>query len=99
MLASSSQGGDLSLGTRICVEGWQNSWQGGTMSRKLAALDELDDYLVKIVGWDCETQAPSTTAGKRGVLVERDLTDDLTGGQITSPTPLIASLFLTRFYR
>jgi len=52
------------------------------MSRKLAALDELDDYLVKIVGWDCETQAPSATASKRGVLVERDVNDDLTGDDL-----------------
>jgi hypothetical protein len=52
------------------------------MSRKIAALDELDDYIVKIEGWDCEKQTPSASADKGRTFTERDVTDDLTSGQI-----------------
>ncbi|KAF7347981.1 hypothetical protein MSAN_01750200 [Mycena sanguinolenta] len=56
--ASSLQGGNKSNGVSICVESWENSWQGGTMSRKMASIGDGDDFLVKIEGWDCDTQAP-----------------------------------------
>ena len=80
--ASSKQGGDLIKGTRICVEGWENSWQGGTMSRKLSRLVDGDDFLVKIEGWDCDKQAPV----KRELpssFEKRDVSDsdDLTSGK------------------
>lgn len=49
------------------------------MSRKIAALAELDDYLVKIEGWDCEKMAPT----KRD-LAERDVSESLASGETTS---------------
>ncbi|MCJ1245915.1 hypothetical protein MMC30_003119 [Trapelia coarctata] len=56
--ASTTQGGNLNKGTRICLEGWENSWQGGKMSRKLSALADGDDFKIIIKGWDCDKQAP-----------------------------------------
>ncbi|KAJ7805719.1 hypothetical protein B0H14DRAFT_2320794, partial [Mycena olivaceomarginata] len=56
--ASSLQGGNKANGVSICVESWENSWQGGTMSRKISRLVDGDDFLVKIEGWDCDKQAP-----------------------------------------
>jgi len=76
------KGGDLDFGSRICIESWQNSWQGGTISQKLVALDGLDNYLVKMEGYDCERQAPSALADKRRALMRRSVTGDLTGDDI-----------------
>ena len=74
--ASTSQGGSFTTGSRVCVEGWENSWQGGTMSRKISSPAEEEDFLVVIEGWDCDKQEPL----KRREVEERSISDDLSSG-------------------
>jgi hypothetical protein len=87
--ANSEQGGDPTKGVRRCIPRWQNSWQGGKLSRKLSKLADGDDYLVMIEGWDCEMQAPT----KRDLAVVENVnvkradvlsSDDLTQGTLLS---------------
>ncbi|KAF8140695.1 hypothetical protein K438DRAFT_1785462 [Mycena galopus ATCC 62051] len=105
--ASSLQGGNKANGVSICVESWENSWQGGTMSRKISSLVDGDDFLVRIEGWDCDKQAPVPKSVTRNtqepvyahILVREDdsdsdsLTgDDLFTGFDDSDNALIMSL-------
>ena len=85
--ANSKQGGKPLKGVRRCIPRWQNSWQGGKLSRKLSKLSDNDDYLVKIEGWDCNKQAPlkrDLSAVERALEKRGDvlISDDLTEGAL-----------------
>lgn len=54
-IAASVQGGK---GTSICIPGWQNSFQGGKLSRLKAKVGKGNDYVVVVTGWDCESGTP-----------------------------------------
>jgi hypothetical protein len=75
--ASSVDGGNGAV--RRCVTKQDNGWQGGTMSRFFnkktkggQRIKEGEKYVVQIVGWDCEAQAPIERTESLNGLQARD---------------------------
>lgn len=81
--ATSVQGGDQSTGVVWCLPGTENSWQGGTMSKYFKEFTSANrkngkfigvghSFVVKIVGWNCQTQMPDPSIKRRELpLLER----------------------------
>ncbi|PGH09181.1 hypothetical protein GX51_00935 [Blastomyces parvus] len=68
--ANSKEGGNPNRGTSICVPAWQQNTQGGYLSgigKRTSGPDR--SYVLKLVGWDCESRRPtsgvSTNCGGR----------------------------------
>ncbi|KAI9668997.1 MAG: hypothetical protein M1817_005154 [Caeruleum heppii] len=85
--ANTLQGGSLASGTVKCVSGWENSYQGGKLSRKLKNLNDGDDYVIVIEGWDCDKQVPTgRRSGTPKMLMGRDepldVEDDMNGDDL-----------------
>lgn len=58
--ANSLQGGDAVSGTARCIPADDNGFQGETLSGYFSRQDIVagEDYVIKIVGWNCDTQEP-----------------------------------------
>lgn len=75
--ARTHEGGNLGFGTRICLPGTENAWQGGKMGnyfkeftdkaktrKNLKYIAEDEKFVVKISGWNCKTMQPDGTVVK-----------------------------------
>ncbi|KAJ5624626.1 hypothetical protein N7510_000935 [Penicillium lagena] len=58
--ANSLQGGDAVSGTAMCIPSDDNSFQGQSLSGYFSRKDIVagEDYVIKIVGWNCDKQEP-----------------------------------------
>ena len=58
--ASSLQGGDAVGGTAMCIPADDNSYQGQTLAGYFSRQDIVagEDYVIQIVGWDCDKHEP-----------------------------------------
>jgi len=84
-LASSIEGGNPSKGVSFCIPSTENGWQGGTMSscfkptnKRLIKVGEK--FVVKIVGWNCDTQMPDPLTKRKEVSPRANLPGTITVG-------------------
>ena len=90
--ARTVEGGNLEHGSRICLPISENNWQGGVMGNyfKGGTIKVDEKFVVRIVGWNCATQAPDADLLKR--TDEEQSMEVIGGGLPCSPSSEYATL-------